>query len=116
MYKAEKVFLFIRHVARNEFLYTFLQNSGHGHILVFKLTSGFKKSSKMQAKENVDAKLVLHPIIEFPNYDKTIIVSGDGDFHCLVEYLEKQSKFLNVLLFYASIDNILFILVSLVEN
>ena len=31
-------------------------------------------------------------MIEFTNYDKAIIVSGDGDFHCLVEYLEGKSK------------------------
>ena len=29
---------------------------------------------------------------EYPNYDKAIIVSGDGDFHCLIEYLEKKEK------------------------
>jgi len=31
-------------------------------------------------------------MIEYPNYDKAIIVSGDGDFHCLIEYLEKEKK------------------------
>ncbi|MBM3703005.1 MAG: NYN domain-containing protein [Actinobacteria bacterium] len=30
-------------------------------------------------------------------YDKAIIVSGDGDFHCLVEYLEQQRKLLHIL-------------------
>lgn len=32
-------------------------------------------------KGNVDAELVLHTMIQYPNYDKAIIVSGDGDFH-----------------------------------
>ena len=36
-------------------------------------------------------------MIEFPNYNKAIIVSGDGDFYCLVEYLEQQGKLLRVL-------------------
>ena len=36
--------------------------------------------------------LVLHTMIEYPSYDKAIIVSGDGDFYCLIEYLEKQGK------------------------
>ncbi len=40
----------------------------------------------------MDAELVLHAMIEYPNYDKAIIVSGDGDFHCLVEYLEGRGK------------------------
>jgi len=46
----------------------------------------------------VDAELVLHAMIEYPNYNKAIIVSGDGDFHCLVEYLEKQGKLLNIVI------------------
>ncbi|MBI2103672.1 hypothetical protein HYT59_01565 [Candidatus Woesebacteria bacterium] len=31
-------------------------------------------------------------IVGFPNYNKAIIVSGDGDFYCLVEYLIKKKK------------------------
>jgi uncharacterized LabA/DUF88 family protein len=30
--------------------------------------------------------------IEFCNYDKAIIVSGDGDFHCLIKYLLSKNK------------------------
>jgi len=37
-------------------------------------------------------------MIEYPNYDKAIIISGDGDFHCLIEYLEKQSKLLKIVI------------------
>jgi uncharacterized LabA/DUF88 family protein len=40
----------------------------------------------------VDADLVLHAMIEKDNFDKAIIVSGDGDFHCLIEYLDNQNK------------------------
>lgn len=45
-------------------------------------------------KGNVDAELVLHAMIHLPNYDQAIIVSGDGDFHCLIEYLLVNSKLL----------------------
>lgn len=31
-------------------------------------------------------------MLEYPNYSKAIIVSGDGDFYCLVEHLEKNNK------------------------
>ncbi|MBU1457785.1 hypothetical protein KJ845_03715, partial [Patescibacteria group bacterium] len=31
------------------------------------------------------------------NYIKAIIVSGDGDFHCLIEYLDKKNKLLKIL-------------------
>jgi uncharacterized LabA/DUF88 family protein len=47
-------------------------------------------------KGNVDAELVLHTMIEYPNYDKAVIVTGDGDFHCLVEHLKKHEKLLRL--------------------
>jgi len=48
-------------------------------------------------KGNVDAELVLHTMIQYPEYDSAIIVSGDGDFHCLIEYLEQHHKLCRVL-------------------
>jgi uncharacterized LabA/DUF88 family protein len=36
-------------------------------------------------------------MIEFDNYDKALIVTGDGDFYCLVDYLRKQGKLLKVM-------------------
>jgi len=36
--------------------------------------------------------------IEFKNYDKAVFVSGDGDFYCLYEYLEKRGKLLNIII------------------
>ncbi|MCK4453760.1 NYN domain-containing protein [Candidatus Parcubacteria bacterium] len=89
-YKAEKAFLFIGYVAGNEALYTFLQKTGY--IVIFKPTLEYKKDDVVHTKGNVDAELVLHTMIEYPNYDKAVIVSGDGDFHCLIEYLEQKRK------------------------
>ncbi len=95
-YKVEKSFLFIGYVPGNEALYTSLQKAGY--ILVFKPTLEYKKGKKKFTKGNVDAELVLHAMIEYPNYDKAIIVSGDGDFHCLIEYLDNQEKLLHVMI------------------
>ncbi len=39
-----------------------------------------------------DAELVLHTILEKENYDKAIIISSDGDFHCLIDYLIDNDK------------------------
>ncbi|HXE09827.1 MAG TPA: NYN domain-containing protein [Verrucomicrobiae bacterium] len=55
------------------------------------------EKEKPGIKGNVDADLVLYAMKELPNYDKAIIVSGDGDFLGLVEYLEKQGKLANIL-------------------
>lgn len=56
-----------------------------------------KKGGKTHYKGNVDAELVLHAMVEFDNYDKAVIVTGDGDCYCLVEYLVKQNKLLKVI-------------------
>lgn len=86
-YKVKKAFLFIGYVDGNSSLYEFLQEAGY--ILIFKPTL---KLPNNEVKGNVDAELVLHAMIQYPNYDKAVIVSNDGDFHCLVEHLEKQRK------------------------
>jgi uncharacterized LabA/DUF88 family protein len=41
---------------------------------------------------------VLHAMIEYGNYDKALIVTGDGDFYCLVDYLRKQNKLLKLMI------------------
>lgn len=79
----------------NQLLYTYLQESGY--ICIFKPTLRMSSHKKITVKGNVDAELVLRTMIEFKNYDKAIIVSGDGDFHCLVEYLDEKDKLLKVL-------------------
>lgn len=91
-YKANKVFLFIGYYAGNEKLYAILQQMGY--ILIFKPT--LQNKYEKIIKGNCDAELVLHCMIKFNNFDKAIIVSGDGDFHCLIEYLVKKNKLLAI--------------------
>jgi uncharacterized LabA/DUF88 family protein len=86
-YGVSKAFIFIGYIPTNQSLYTSLQE--YGYILIFKPTLSLPDGN---VKGNIDAELVLHTMIEFPNYDKAVIVTGDGDFHCLVEYLKKQNK------------------------
>ena len=94
-YNVNKAYLFIGQVAGNEALYAFLQESGY--ILIFKPTLEHQQQDKVKIKGNVDAELVLHSMIQYKNYDKAVIVTGDGDFHCLVEYLEEKGKLLKIL-------------------
>lgn len=88
-YQVRKAFLFIGFIPKYKSLYTFLAKSKYN--LIYKPVLEQKQKST-PIKGNVDAELVLHTMIEFNNYDKAIIVSGDGDFHCLVEYLANKSK------------------------
>lgn len=91
-----QAYMFIGLVANNQHLYTELQRAGF--ILIFKPTVRYFENGKETVKGNVDAELVLHAsAVEFPNFDKAIIVSGDGDFACLHEYLKKNNKLLHVI-------------------
>jgi uncharacterized LabA/DUF88 family protein len=89
-----KAFLFIGYVEENKVLYDYLKRSGY--ICIFKKIIEYKDKD-ITVKGNIDADLVLHAMIEYPRYDKAIIVSGDGDFYPLIEYLEKKNKLLKVI-------------------
>ncbi|MDZ7291647.1 MAG: NYN domain-containing protein [candidate division KSB1 bacterium] len=55
-------------------------------------------SARKGVKGNVDAELVLQTMVDYPHYRKAVIVTGDGDFYCLVKYLYEQGKLLRVLI------------------
>lgn len=87
-FRVRKAFLFIGYIPKNQKLYRSLKSNGYE--LIFKPTV---QDNQGKAKGNVDAELVLHAAaIEFPNYTKAIIVSGDGDFYCLHQYLIDYDK------------------------
>lgn len=92
-YSVVRAFLFIGYVPQNQSLYTKLQEDGY--ILIFKPTLTLPDG---KVKGNIDAELVLHAMIEFNNYDRALIVTGDGDFYCLVDYLRKQGKLLKLMI------------------
>lgn len=94
-YGVSEAYLFIGFMAGNQQLYTNLQQAGY--IVIFKPTLEIKKGNEVVVKGNVDAELVLHAMIQYNNYDKAVIVTGDGDFYCLVDYLNKQNKLLRLL-------------------
>lgn len=95
-YNVSQAYLFIGLVANNQGLYTELQRAGF--ILIFKPTIRYFKDGKETVKGNVDAELVLYAAaIEYENYEKAIIVSGDGDFACLADYLSQNDKLLHIL-------------------
>jgi uncharacterized LabA/DUF88 family protein len=95
-FHVDQAFMFIGLIANNQKLYTELQKAGF--ILIFKPTVQYFENGKQTVKGNVDAELVLHTAaIQYANYDKAVIVSGDGDFACLVEFLIEKDKLLHLL-------------------
>jgi uncharacterized LabA/DUF88 family protein len=98
-YDVTQAYMFIGYMSENESLYEYMHELGF--LVVLKPTLDITGKSpvdkeaekeKPQVKGNVDAELVLYAMKELPNYDKAIIVSGDGDFFSLAEYLEEQGK------------------------
>ncbi len=82
-----RAYIFIGYVAKYQNLYTALQQAGY--ILIFKPTIVDKFGT---IKGNVDADMVLHTMIEYPAYYKAVLVTSDGDFYSLVEYLKIKNK------------------------
>lgn len=86
-YSVTEAFLFIGYIEGNSDLYESLQRAGF--VCIFKPTLIYADG---KTKGNCDAELVLQAMIEYSNYDKAVIVSGDGDFYCLVKYLIDNNK------------------------
>lgn len=73
-------------------------NTGVLDKLIFKPIVRYFENGKETIKGNVDAELILHAAaIEYPNYSQSIIVSGDGDFACLIKFLSDNHKLLHIL-------------------
>ena len=90
-YAVKKAYMFMGYLQCNTNLYRFLQKVGY--ILIFKpILSGVDGL----VKGNVDADLVLQAMIDYKCYNKAIIITGDGDFYCLVKYFCKHNKLLRV--------------------
>ncbi len=77
------VYLFIGLVPSRTSFYEHLQECGF--ILIFKQTISVSGT----IKGNCDAELVLKTVSDFytKNFTSCILVTGDGDFGCLVEFL-----------------------------
>jgi uncharacterized LabA/DUF88 family protein len=106
-YQVQKAYMFIGYVTSNEDLYDYMQELGYSVIL--KPTINVKsyenqlletnnnhldqdEKNKQNIKGNIDADLVLHVMKELNNFDQAVIVSGDGDFYSLIEYLIEIHK------------------------
>lgn len=87
-YNVANVYLFIGLVPDQLKFYQYLQESGF--ILVFKQTI----TVAGVIKGNCDAELVLKVVSDFYTdaFDDCLIVTGDGDFGCLVEFLRENNK------------------------
>lgn len=90
-YNVSKAYFFMGFIEGNSSLYNYLQEAGF--IMVFKQVVEINnKNGETDYKGNVDTELVLQAMIQYENFDKAVIVTGDGDFHSLLDYFEKNNK------------------------
>lgn len=90
-YGVTKAYFFIGYIPQNEKMYAAMRR--YGYEVIFKPVVGDGDA----VKGNVDAELVLQAMHEYQQYDKAVIVSGDGDFYCLVKYLHERGKLRRVI-------------------
>lgn len=87
-FEATKVILFMGLIPDNFEIYNYLQSIGYD--ISFRPTLTNKDG---QTKGNVDGELILHIARDFyeNKLDKAILVAGDGDYHCIVEFLKEKN-------------------------
>jgi uncharacterized LabA/DUF88 family protein len=112
-------YMFIGYMSENEAMYEYMHELGY--LVVLKPTIDVKAVAQPQStttdtvdathpkdtkeneepkstvKGNVDAELVLYAMKEWGRYDQAVIVSGDGDFFSLAEYLDEHGKLAQIL-------------------
>lgn len=97
-YHVEKAFYYLGYVqegAKIEHLYEAIQNAGF--ILVFRQHNSAMIGNK---KGNVDSDIifsVMKRLQKDPDFDKVVLVSGDGDYKMLVDYLIEEKRFEKIL-------------------
>jgi uncharacterized LabA/DUF88 family protein len=86
-HQIEKAYVFLGYIKKNEPLYKKIEENGF--LLMFKEISFGPDGS---IKGNCDTDMALRICLDFWNFDKAMIVSGDGDFYSTCEVLNSVGK------------------------
>ena len=88
-YNINQAYIFIGYISGNQNLYRSLQK--YGYVLIFKPVI---LDDKEEPKGNIDADLVLQTMIDLyeNHFDKSVIITSDGDFYSLVDYLYEKKR------------------------
>lgn len=85
-YAVRIAYFFIGYLPKNKGLYDELK--AQGYKLMFKEVAVLKD----EIKGNVDVNLTLQSMIDINSYEKAVVITSDGDYACLVEYLHSKGK------------------------
>src|ERR1035437_5681945 len=91
-WEVEKAYIFLGYLKENESFYQKIERSGF--IILFKEVS---YGPNGMVKGNCDSDMVLRICMDFWNFDKAVIISGDGDFYSIGNILHATNK-LNVII------------------
>ena len=95
-YNADKAYYFLGYVQEaNQELYEEIQSAGF--VLIFREHNPAMLGKK---KGNVDSDIIFHimkKLYKKENFAKIILVSGDGDYKLLVDFLIEENKFEKIL-------------------
>lgn len=95
-YHVKRAYIFLGYLNGMESLYKFLQEAGY--IVIHKPTVEVEEEGKKVVKGNIDADLVMHCMMELPNFEKAVIITSDGDFVCLLDLLAQKRKLKKLLI------------------
>ncbi len=79
-------YYFVGYVPRYQSLYADLRSQGYE--LKYKEVAILED----RIKGNVDVNLTLQSMIDINDYEKAVVITSDGDYACLVEYLHSKGK------------------------
>lgn len=95
-YSVDKAYYFLGHMQEaNQELYEEIQNAGF--VLLFREHSPAMIGKK---KGNVDSDIIFHimkKLYKQENFHKVVLVSGDGDYKLLVDFLIEEKRFEKIL-------------------
>ena len=95
-YNADKAYYFLGYVQdTNQELYEEIQNAGF--VLVFRAHNPAMIGTK---KGNVDSDIIFHimkKLYKKEDFNKVVLVSGDGDYKLLVDFLIEEERFEKIL-------------------
>ncbi len=95
-YNVQKVYYFLGYIdEKNQDIYESIQEAGY--ILKFKKHNDAMLGKK---KGNVDTDIVfriMKALYKKEDFDKIILISGDGDYKMLVDFLIEENKFKKIL-------------------
>ena len=86
-YNPSNIYIFLGYMRNHQNLYLYLERCNF--ILIFKETIAMNS----EIKGNCDAELVLKVVSDFYKevYSDVILITGDGDFACLVHFLKENN-------------------------